>query len=71
MTLPNVKKELGFGYTSPKELNKNFDSKLKIKQLACGVRHNVAIGTDGKIYTWGYNKFVVYFFFLEIIVSIY
>ena len=31
------------------------DNKIKIKDIECGMHHNMALDTKGNIYTWGYN----------------
>jgi len=56
--------QLGFGQLVPFEQDRAFapaliacfsEKRVKIQQIACGFQHNLALDTEGKVWSWGYN----------------
>jgi alpha-tubulin suppressor-like RCC1 family protein len=52
---------LGHGDTNhtfvPKKIKYFSDNNIKIKDIACGIRHSVALSEDGQVYSWGRGEF--------------
>ena len=52
--------ELGLGHTESVELpatvNYFIDNGIKLKHIACGMMHTLALDENGKIYSWGMNN---------------
>jgi len=59
------KKELGIGNTTAKVKNIKCEQLefKKIRYVTGGIRHSIAITEQGKLYSWGVRKTIVFFCF--------